>query len=635
MLEIVYRIYEVADEETATANLKKDSEFGLYNSISKAQNTELVMDCLICESREHFKEIIKAEYGDNISFRYSKRLKAGDLYCIIIGEHCYNTEKYFNKVTFTCDCCNAKVETYFGKPIAFSEYEVKQELFNISEYSKKRFCSYHCKSEYLKKERLTLNPDDDSEFYIDKDMFINKDICFFQDGIHIVGDNFLNFDTFKRYDLVIMNPPFSEGDKHLLKAISLLHNGGQIVCLLNAQTLLNPCTNSRKLLLNLLDEYNADIEYIEGGFLSAERSTDVEVALVYVSIPHKDSFGSDILEHLKEAEKLSESEYAATDLTLNDYIKSSVHRFNLDVELGIRLIEEYNSLAPYLDGSFDKANNSYAQPLLSLSIPDGDLSINGYVESVRRKYWTALLNNESITKNFTSELRSHYLDMVSTFANYDFSEYNIKTLICEMNSKIYQGVEKSIMDLFDKFTEEHSYYPECKNTIHYFNGWKTNKAHKIGKKVIIPMTTYTFYGSLESYCIAHMLSDVEKVFNYFEGNEITSGNIMGILERNVKMGVTRKIELKYFYISIFKKGTVHIEFKDQKLVDRFNIYACQHKNWLPPTYGKIHYDDMTDEEKEVIDSFQGKKEYEKVVCEKDYYLRPVVPENVLSLASGM
>ncbi|MGN0499610.1 MAG: DUF4942 domain-containing protein [Ruminococcus sp.] len=460
-------------------------------------------------------------------------------------------------------------------------------------------------------------------------------LCFFQDGIHIVGDNFLNFDTFKRYDLVIMNPPFSEGDKHLLKAISLLHNGGQIVCLLNAQTLLNPCTNNRKLLLNLLDEYNADIEYIEGGFLGAERSTDVEVALVYVSIPHKDSFGSDILEHLKEAEKLSESEYVATDLSLNDYIKSSVHRYNLDVELGIRLIEEYNSLAPYLDGSFDKANNPYAQPLLSLSIPDGDLSINGYVESVRRKYWTALLNNESITKNFTSELRSHYLDMVSTFGNYDFSEYNIKTLICEMNSKIYQGVEKSIMDLFDKFTEEHSYYPECKNTIHYFNGWKTNKAHKIGKKVIIPMITYTFYGSLESYCIAHMLSDVEKVFNYFEGNEITSGNIMGILERNVKMGVTRKIELKYFYISIFKKGTVHIEFKDQKLVDRFNIYACQHKNWLPPTYGKIHYDDMTAEEKEVIDSFQGKKEYEKVVCEKDYYLRPVVPENVLSLASGM
>ena len=177
MLEIIYRIYEVADEETAAANLKKDFEFGLYSSISKAQNTELVMDCLVCESREHFKEIIKMNYGDNISFRYSRKLKAGDLYCVIIGEHCYNTEKYFNKVTFTCDCCNAKVETYFGKPIAFSEYEVKQELFNISEYLNKRFCSHHCKSEYLQKERRNLSLEDGNEFYVDKDMFINKDIA--------------------------------------------------------------------------------------------------------------------------------------------------------------------------------------------------------------------------------------------------------------------------------------------------------------------------------------------------------------------------------------------------------------------------------------------------------------------------
>lgn len=71
MLEIIYRIYEVADEETAAANLKKDFEFGLYSSISKAQNTELVMDCLVCESREHFKEIIN-KYVEKLLDRRSK-----------------------------------------------------------------------------------------------------------------------------------------------------------------------------------------------------------------------------------------------------------------------------------------------------------------------------------------------------------------------------------------------------------------------------------------------------------------------------------------------------------------------------------------------------------------------------------
>lgn len=83
MLEIIYRIYKVADEETAKTNSEKDYEFGYYVHTSKYNNIELVMDCKICDSREQFKELIREEYGD-ISFRNSKKLKTGDLYCIII-----------------------------------------------------------------------------------------------------------------------------------------------------------------------------------------------------------------------------------------------------------------------------------------------------------------------------------------------------------------------------------------------------------------------------------------------------------------------------------------------------------------------------------------------------------------------
>lgn len=111
MLEIIYRIYEVADPKTAEENRKRSEEFGLYSSVSKTENTEIVMDCLVCESSEAFKDLIREQYGNNIVFRYSKKLKAGDLYCVIIGEHCYNTERYFNKITFKCDCCNAQIST--------------------------------------------------------------------------------------------------------------------------------------------------------------------------------------------------------------------------------------------------------------------------------------------------------------------------------------------------------------------------------------------------------------------------------------------------------------------------------------------------------------------------------------------
>ena len=76
MIEVIYRIYEVADEETAAKNRENDLGFGLFSSTSKAENTEILMDCLICDIREQFKEIIKEQYGQAIAFRYSKKIKS-------------------------------------------------------------------------------------------------------------------------------------------------------------------------------------------------------------------------------------------------------------------------------------------------------------------------------------------------------------------------------------------------------------------------------------------------------------------------------------------------------------------------------------------------------------------------------
>ena len=105
---------------------------------------------------------------------------------------------------------------------------------------------------------------------------------FFSNGIHIVFDDFLNFTTYKQYDLIIMNPPFSNGDLHLLKALEIQKRGGAIICLLNAETIRNPYTERRKHLVELLNQYGAQIEYIENAFSDSERRTDVEVALIKV-----------------------------------------------------------------------------------------------------------------------------------------------------------------------------------------------------------------------------------------------------------------------------------------------------------------------------------------------------------------
>ena len=58
-------------------------------------------------------------------------------------------------------------------------------------------------------------------------------------GYKILADDFLSYKPAHSFDLVVMNPPFSNGDDHLLHAWDIMWTG-DIVCLLNAETIKNP-----------------------------------------------------------------------------------------------------------------------------------------------------------------------------------------------------------------------------------------------------------------------------------------------------------------------------------------------------------------------------------------------------------
>ena len=105
-------------------------------------------------------------------------------------------------------------------------------------------------------------------------------------------------------------------------------------------------------------------------------------------------------------------------------------------------------------------------------------------------------------------------------------------------------------------------------------------------------------------------------------------NLHGILARAARAGQTRNIPCKYFDVTLYKKGTMHIRFHNEELLERFNIYCSRGKNWLPPNYGKRTYADMPQEEQTVIDSFHGngepasgKERYAEILAKRDYYLQ--------------
>ncbi len=441
----------------------------------------------------------------------------------------------------------------------------------------------------------------------------------------VVFNDFLNFNTFKKYDLIIMNPPFSCGDKHLLKAIEMQKDGGAIVCLLNAETIRNPYSNTRKDLKRKLTELGAKIEFLENAFVYAENETNVEIALVKICIlpQEKESF---ILSQLRQEEKIEEyQEKEYTDLIKDDFVKQIVDRYNMELEAGVKLINEHNAMKPFIlkeiDGEYDKGA-AMLKLILNEYDENRDVTINNFVKAIRKKYWKALFSNKKFISKLTNNLQMDYYNRVDELKDYDFSIYNIYTIRCEMQNKTIKGIEDTILDLFEEFSEKYHWYNETSNNIHYYNGWKTNKAWIINKKVIIILDGFNSYDREPryNYTVSSKLLDIEKVFNYLDGNITANISLEEALRTAESTGQTKKIHLKFFDVTFYKKGTCHIEFTNLDLLKKFNIYGSQRKNWLPPTYGKVRYSEMTAEEKAVIDEFEGKENYQKTMANTDYFI---------------
>lgn len=442
-------------------------------------------------------------------------------------------------------------------------------------------------------------------------------------GFRVIHNDFLTLNTYKKYDAIIMNPPFSEGEKHLLKAIEMQREGGKIVCLLNAETFKNPYSNTRKVLLQELEKYNAKVEYIENAFSNSERPTNVTIALIYINIP-KIEYNSVLINELKQEEDYKINVENEGNYLINaDFIKGIVEQYNFEVKAGLKLIQEYNSLKPFMLRSFKGDDRPVLKLELEYNSDDNESLENAYIKQIRGKYWEALFTNDQFMGLFTSNLKRKYMEHIHELRNYDFSLYNIYNLRIQLSKEMVKGVEDTILDLFEEFSHKH-YYDETSRNIHLFNGWKTNKAYKINKKVIIPLNAYNSWWDNRfeptSYQVIDKLKDIEKVFNYLDGGLTDDIDITETLKFAEHYGETKKIELKYFYVTFYKKGTTHIEFKDLELLKKFNIFGSQKKGWLPPSYGKVKYNDMTQEEKEVINEFEGETSYNKVMNNQEYYI---------------
>ena len=101
-------------------------------------------------------------------------------------------------------------------------------------------------------------------------------------GVKVIGYDFMEVTSLATVDSVIMNPPFQDGVSHVLHAWDCVYDA-ELVAIINAESLRNPYSADRKHLAELINKYGS-VEFLQDEFITdVERSTTVEIALLYLA----------------------------------------------------------------------------------------------------------------------------------------------------------------------------------------------------------------------------------------------------------------------------------------------------------------------------------------------------------------
>ncbi len=400
----------------------------------------------------------------------------------------------------------------------------------------------------------------------------------------IVGHDFLTYDGVCYYDAIVMNPPFSNGDEHLLKAWDFLHDG-EIVCLLNEETIKNPCTKTRQRLEKIITEHG-HVDCLGDCFSTAERKTSVRVALVYLKKQAEDDsfdlWASDTDETAINDNIDTDSMPAVIDRLGNMqrfYDEANMHMF--------KAFQHIRKAQSFMDANDITIYSSDLDSILGMAAKNINSAKAAFTRKHRNSAWHKVFSRMEFHKMLDKKQRDELLRDVDRNGNIPFTAENIKGTLQNVFAQRDRLFEQSVANVFDELCR---YYDG--NTNHK-EGWKTNDNYKINKKIIFPYgcqfnDKYGRYFDLRWGHYMDIYNDLDRVMCVLTGRDFESCETIGqclkrkfeILGRDVKAPFDNETESRFFHIKFYMKGTVHLKFKDDAHWALFNKTAAKGRAWL-------------------------------------------------------
>ena len=393
-------------------------------------------------------------------------------------------------------------------------------------------------------------------------------------GHSLVNADFLSFGPATAYNLIVMNPPFANGEDHLLHAWKILHHG-DIVCLLSTQSVSHVTTWKRQEVKRLIAEHGS-VEHLGPCFQDAFRKTAVNVSLVRL---HKKKepirfaiFGGMAADNGKVS--FPETGDLDAQVAERDIIKTIVVSYD-------RALEVYRRKIPL------EAEQSYYQRQLGKlddndSIPVGSFEerYNKFVQELTEAGWNQVLQRTKVRELLTRNMIREFDSQKAQLLDLAFTEENIRALLCNLSESGPEILKDCVLEAFDLMTRFHE------ENRAWHEGWKTNEAWKVNRRVVLPYgPRYESWRAEPSFYNCNELEDIDRALAYLNGKRL--GDVETIIQAGKKTlaGIRdwsgRQFESTHFTCRCYQKGTIHLFFKDKDLWERFNLTAAEGKNWLP------------------------------------------------------
>lgn len=427
-------------------------------------------------------------------------------------------------------------------------------------------------------------------------------------------------DEISHIDMIVANPPFSNGDKHIIHMWDIAPEGCEIISLVNWETYNNTYSYSRSELRGIIGSYGSCVN-LGNVFSTSERKTEVEIGLVKL---YKPKTGSQEFEGFfmdEEPEELQEN-----GIMKFDGIRDIVQRY-----VGaIKCFEEFEAISEkmnYLTKPFRVGS-------LAFNIEGENSRIHkksDFKKQLQKKAWIMLFDKMNLNKYLTSNVMKDINKFCETQHNTPFTMKNIYHMFSIIVGTSSSNFDKALVEAVDNFTK-HTH--ENRFSI---EGFKTNSGHLLNKKIIVPWALNTSWSgkptlngrnedslrdlikvlcnitgtnynhiasfdrvisyrykliqngifkermtypneSKESYdwCFSNKLEDLEAI----KKKCYNLGLKCEIIDQEFQYG--KWMDSHFFELRGYKKGTLHLKFKDDKIWEQVNRAYAKAKGQVLP-----------------------------------------------------